>query len=99
MKRITKIVIGISFASFIILLIITIGYLFAHSFHVKSTTIVAEGVVEGMYIDISGSLFSTTEHYFLIINGKAIEISENAYNLVQIGDLVRVFLDKHVVIL
>jgi len=90
---------GVCLLVLIIGLFVGMGMYMGHQAHVENTTIVAEGVVESMYIDVSGKVFSTKTTYFVIISGKAVKVSESAYGVVQIGDLVRVFSSGRMVIL
>lgn len=99
MKLGYQISIGLIILSFIISMFVFLGLYVAHTKYINSITIVAEGVVDGMYIDVSDQLFNSSMRYFLSINEKIVEVTKSAYNKVQIGDIVRVFANKGVAIL
>ena len=99
MRKTFNYILGIFIVLGFIGLFTSMAIYMAHQAYLEQTTIIAEGIVEGMYIDVEGTLFSTKTSYFIIIDAKVVEVSETAYNMVQIGDLIRVFADKHAVVL
>lgn len=94
---------GVMICGIFMFVLIVIGAIVGFTFmfnrgNEEDTTIVAEGPIEEMRIEPERGLGSQT-WYFLTIKGKEVEVKEDWYYRVNIGDNVTVYLSGRVEVL